>query len=212
MAKILSGILGHVSGKVAGVVGGTWKGKAYIRAYAKPGNPNTGPQQTQRGSMRAAVSAAKPFVSQICNAYTDRFTKGMSGFNWIVKNCIKNVADDGTIVLLAVASGPLHLGSILSAVYVSLTGVLTVHWDDSNGVDGLPTDGVIVWLRNVATNNVYFNPVPVTRTDGSTYFTCPTGLNAATCEAGVMFFQQKPNSPTIINKISDSNVMQTTAS
>jgi hypothetical protein len=212
MAKILSGILGHVSGKVAGVVGGTWKGKAYIRAYAKPGNPNTGPQQTQRGNRRAAVAAAKPFVSQICNAYTDRFTKGMSGFNWIVKNCIKNITEDGTIPLLAVASGPLHLGSILTAVYVTSTGVVTVHWDDNNGVDGLPTDSVVVWLRDITKNNVYFNPVPVTRTDGSTFFTCPTGLNVALCEAGVMFYQQKPNSPTIINKISDSNVMQTSAS
>ena len=212
MGKLMSGILGNLSGKVAGVVGGTWKGQAYIRAYAKPGNPNTDPQKAQRTAMRTAVAAAKPFVSQICNPFTDRFVKGMSGFNWIVKNNIKRIDMDGNIPFLLVAAGSLHVAQILTAVYTSVSGAIVISWDTSTGVNGLATDMVVGWVRNKATNEVWFPGLGGVRTDTPENGVIPTGLTLADLEAGTFTYQLKPNSPTIVANISNSTVMACTVS
>jgi hypothetical protein len=160
--------------------------------------------------MAHAVQAAKPFVAMICNAYTDKFVKGMSGFNWIVKNCIKRISGSDPLKLLQVSAGPLFPAHITSATCNSTTGNVAIEWSPDLGVDGLGTDTVVVWARNTATNQVWFYDGNWTRADGAVAITIPTGMIWSDIEAGTMAAQMKPNSPTIVNKISNSYVVNTT--
>lgn len=207
MGKILSGVLGNVSGKIAGVVGASWKGTGYLRAYAKPGNPNTGPQQVQRTAMRIAVAAAKPFVAPVFNAYYDRFVKGMSGFNRFVKSNIKSITVGGLIELPIVTSGPLQVAQVTVATYNPTTGVVIITWDGSHGVDGLDTDPIISWARIPSTSIVQFAAGALTRNILGSALTIQAGLTAADVEVGAFAVQFKPNSPTIVAKISNSSSM-----
>lgn len=94
MAKISAGILSTPRGKVAGVVGASWKGVGYIREKVKPANPKTAAQEAQRSKMRNCVHFAQLILADVLIPFVSPFQKHQSGYNWFVKQNIKNFTYD----------------------------------------------------------------------------------------------------------------------
>lgn len=174
---LTNGILGQGRGKVGGVVGGTWKGINYVRALVKPANPNTAAQQTQRGKMSDCVEFCKPIVGAIFNAYTDKFQKGMSGFNRFVKDNVGEFDGDIDYPALVMAVGPLFIPAISSVTADSATNNITVAFSTAVGNNGSATDQVFAIAFNVNTGLWGFAAAEVDRSTGT--IDVPLGMTAA---------------------------------
>ncbi len=199
MGIIQSGILSKVSGKVAGVVGGSWKDKAYLRAYVKPANPNTAAQQTQRTKFADCVDFAKPLVGQVFNAYTDRFQKSMSGFNFFIKRNIDIF--DGTPVYqdIVVTEGPLsNIGSI-SATYN--TPNVDITWSKNLGNNGKDDDATYGFVLDTSSGIVYFFTAETDRSVETDTVILVAGLTAADLRVWIWNAQYQG---TVLKRISIS--------
>lgn len=75
---------GKWDGKVGQTVGAKWKNKATIRAYAKPSNPNTAPQQEKRTVFKAMSQFVALFADQI-KSLSSLNTRGQSVRNAIIQ-------------------------------------------------------------------------------------------------------------------------------
>lgn len=185
MARLRSGILGNVRGKVSGVVGGQWKDKNYIREYVKPANPNTSAQQVQRTKMSDCVSFCKSLVGPVFNAYTDKFQKSMSGFNFFVK---RNIAEfDGSVdySALKLVEGKLFAIDATSFVYITGTPILNIAWTGALGNNGAEGDKVYAAVQDTSTDLWYFPAGEVARVTTSIGVVCPAGLTATNLECYV---------------------------
>lgn len=205
MAKIRSGVLGNTRGKVAGVVGSQWKNVNYLREYVKPANPNTAAQQVQRGKMSDCVSFSKPLVGPVFNAYTDRFQKGMSGFNYFTK---QNIAEfDGSIdySALKLTEGKLYAPPLTIAEYNDDTDQIEITFGVGLGNNGAATDKIYAAVLHVPTNVWSFPSVEVARSDAATGCDVISGATATDFEAYIWAAQY---SGTIVDIISDSNHIQ----
>lgn len=181
MGIILSGILSKVSGKVAGVVGASWKDKAYLRAYVKPANPNTAAQQVQRTKFGDAVDFAKPLVGQVFNAYTDKFQKSMSGFNFFIKDNIDIFDGSPAWASINPTTGKLSFPQVTSAQLVGTT--VTVSYNPNNGNNGLDTDKVFMVVYDTSNGRVYFPAAETTRVGGAIDLTVDSGSVAANLQS-----------------------------
>jgi hypothetical protein len=199
MGVIMSGILSKVSGKVAGVVGGSWKDKAYLRAWVKPANPQTVAQTTQREKFTRACNFAKPLVGQIFNAYTDRFQKTMSGFNYFIKRNLAYFVLPVVYASIDPTEGPLSYLDVTSA---TLGGVIvTVLFNPNYGNNGLPTDEVFFMCYDASTGVFYFPAAPQPRSGGSIVCTVAAGTLAANLHVWTFAAQRTAG---IVSMISDS--------
>lgn len=196
MGKILSGILSKVSGKVAGVVGASWKDVAYLRAYVKPANPNTAAQQVQRTKFSDCVDFAKPMVGQVFNAYTDRFQKSMSGFNFFIKRNIDIFDGTPDYTLIKVTEGPLSNVIVSAADYAGAN--IDVFWDFNYGNNGLATDKVFVLVYDSGTGIFYFDGAEIQRDVGTAEVTIGAGLTVANLKVYVITAQYVTGVLTLI--------------
>jgi len=176
MARLRAGILGNVRGKVAGVVGAQWKNVNYIREYVKPANPNTAAQQVQRTMMADVVGFCKPLVGPVFNAYTDRFQKAMSGFNFFIKS---NIAEfDGSIDYPVVKLTEGKLSPIIQsgAEYTTGTGALVMPFATNYGNNGAADDQVFAAAQIPSTGLWGFPAAEVDRDTGTISITMLPGL------------------------------------
>lgn len=201
MAKIRSGILGNIRGKVSGVVGGQWKDVNYLREYVKPANPNTAAQQAQRGKMSDIVAFCKTLVGPVFNAYTDKFQKSMSGFNFFIKQFIAEF--DGTPVYanIKLTEGKLTIIDTIAAVYDTAQNWLKCDWTGALGNNGADTDMVYMAIYDNGTGLWYFAIEEVTRVTKVQEATMPSGLVATDLECWLWAAQY---SGTLVTMISDS--------
>lgn len=205
MAKLRSGILGNIRGKVAGVVGGQWKDINYVREYVKPANPNTAAQQTQRTKMADAVAFCKALVGPVFNAYTDKFQKAMSGFNFFVK---RNIAEfDGAVdyAALLLTEGKLHAPTNFAAVYDTGFADATLTWDETLGNNGALTDAIFGAIYDAGTGLWYFPAAEGDRDAESLVVPVPSGLTEADLKAYVWAIRY---SGTIVDAISSAPYVQ----
>lgn len=206
MARIRSGILGNIRGKVSGVVGGQWKDKNYLREYVKPANPNTAAQQVQRTKMSDCVTFCKPLVGPVFNAYTDKFQKSMSGFNFFIKQNI--LIFDGTpeYNLVLLTEGKLFPLASVESTYA--TGVPSgyIQWDEAQGNNGSLTDPVYGAIYDCVSGIWYFAAAEVTRDDEAIEIPMPAGLTSANCKA---YAWALTKSGTMVTSLSNSGYAQT---
>jgi len=87
MARITKGILGGGRGKIANVVMGSWKGVDYIRAYAIPSNPRTGPQLTRRQILTQSSRIASE-LNKFFGLLPDELPR-LSNYNILVRRLIR---------------------------------------------------------------------------------------------------------------------------
>lgn len=177
MGVIQSGILSGVSGKVAGVVGGRWKDKYYIRAWVKPANPDTAAQQVQRTKFSDVVAFAKPLVGQVFNAYTDRFQKAMSGFNFFIKRNIDVFDGSPILINVKLTEGPLSRILVTNTAYSN--DLVSITFSKNLGNNGSDSDKVFSAVYHEPTGIWYFASAEVDRSAEFISVTVPTGLTAA---------------------------------
>jgi hypothetical protein len=147
MGKINSGILGGFSGKIGPVIGGAWKGINYMRS--KPtsvANPNTPPQQAQRGKFLGVVLAAQALLGNIIQTFWNPISARMSGYNYFVSQNIAafEAAGIDTPTLFNLTRGPILGIPSFSVVADASLASVTITWSDNSGVgNALATDQVI---------------------------------------------------------------------
>jgi hypothetical protein len=174
MGKQTSGILGKVTGKVGGVIGAAWKSTPYFRAYAKPANPKTPAQMVQRGKMGFVVGIAKLIKATVITPYWNPFQKRMSGYNRFIQKNIKLVADEPAILAIEMSEGDLELGTgILTTSYDSVSGSISITWDDTTMGNGDAEDNAIVVIVDELNNVAFVNAL-------GTRSTTPTELSIGT--------------------------------
>lgn len=152
MARIPQGILGGLRGRVGNVVGGAWKGINYIRSMPlSVANPNTVPQQAQRGAFTQCVLVARLQLSQLIATYWDPFARAMSGYNHYISQNIAAFTTAGLTspALFNAARGILTGIVNLAVVPDESDGNIVVTWDDNSGSgDALATDEFFaVWYN-----------------------------------------------------------------
>lgn len=205
MAKIRSGVLGNTRGKVAGVVGSQWKNVNYLREYVLPANPNTAAQQVQRTKMADIVEFCKPLVGPVFNAYTDRFQKAMSGFNYFIKQNI--VEFDGTLdyAALKLTEGKLHAPGDFA---VEKAGVnLNFTWDETLGNNGALTDKIYGVAINTVSGLWWFFDAEAVRDDELASITVPIASLGVSFECYLWAIKY---SGTLVDSISLSQYAQGT--
>lgn len=210
MAVLRSGILGHMSGKVAGVVGGKWKDRSYLREYVIPANPNTTPQQTQRSKMSDCVAFCKPLVGQIFNVYVDKFQKGMSGFNYFIK---QNIAIfDGTPAYNTIKITFGKLWGIATTGAQKASDTITVGWSAASlGNNGSATDKVYAVAYQATTGLWYFAAAEVARSAQAITITVPAAASPETFCVYIFAAKYSVTSATLLEMVSDSSWVQVTA-
>jgi hypothetical protein len=206
MGKILSGILSGVSGKVAGVVGGKWKTVDYLRAYVIPANPNSTDQQTQRNLFKGCVEFAKNLVGQVFNAYTDKFLKSMSGFNFFIKRNIDYFTAVPEWASLKITEGKLFFGGISNAVYD--TDTVLISFSDSLGNNGATDDKVFAFVYDSGTGLFFFADAEVDRVTGAISVDVVESMTVANLK--VYAFAAKYDG-TVVELISNSAYFQAVA-
>lgn len=204
MGKLRSGILGHLSGKVAGVVGSRWKDQSTLREYVIPANPNTTPQQTQRGLMRGAVGFCKALVGPVFNVYVDKFQRSMSGFNYFISQNIANMGEENPFPLIKVVWGKLWGIAVTAAVKTGTT--VSISWTyPSLGNNGAATDVVYAALLDGSTGIWYFPNTTVTRSNAPLNITVPVGATPAFLQLYIWAAKYSLTSPTLLEMVSDSS-------
>jgi len=209
MGVIRSGILSRVSGKVAGVVGGSWKDKAYLREYVIPANPNTVPQQIQRLKMAQVVAFAVNLVGQVFNVYTDKFERGMSGFNRFVKDNIALMGAPITFASVIVTRGKLW-GVVAQTAELS-AGVVDIAWDAAIiGNNGAATDHVYAALYSEVTDLWFYPAAEVHRSTSGITINCAGETSAPDLKLYIWAAQYSPTSTSLLQMVSNSSFKQVT--
>ncbi len=201
MARIRSGVLGNTRGKVAGIVGSQWKDKNYIREYVKPANPNTAAQQTQRTKMSDVVAFCKPLVGPVFNAYTDKFQKSMSGFNFFIKRNIDVYDGSPNLADMKLTEGKLHAPTVVAGAYTNGVADIDITWVESLGNNGSLTDKMYAAAYQNITKLWYFASAEVDRDAETLTIVGPTDAQPSNFEIYLWAIQY---SGTIVNIISNA--------
>jgi hypothetical protein len=208
MAVIRSGVLGNTRGKVAGVVGSQWKKTNYIREYVKPANPDTALQQTIRGQWRDCVAFCKHIVGPVFNAYTDRFLKGMSGFNFFMKRWVGVFDGSPTFAAIKLTEGKLSPPDNLTVTYNTADGATVLAFDKNLGNNGSDTDKIFWAIYDETNDQWYFADAEVVRSGEGDTQTLPTGLTAGDLHCWLWAAEYKGS---IVVLISNSDYANATA-
>lgn len=203
--KLTNGILGKGQGKVGNVVGANWKNVNYVRAYAKPANPNTELQLAQRVLMRDVVRIGKLLVGGVFNPYSDKFIKGMSGFNKFVKDNIMSAGNPTDITLYTYTEGKLSKAEATTAVLAA--NEVIIDFSDSIGSNGAATDLVFAVVICNPLTRAWYPTEPVQRSEGEIHIQVP-GLGGPTETIAVVFAAKYVNS--VLTMISDSSAIEVT--
>lgn len=209
MAKIRSGVLGNTRGKVSGIVGSQWKNVNYIREYVKPANPQTAAQVTQRGKMTDVVAFCKPLVGSVFNAYTDKFQKGMSGFNYFIKGGIAEFDGSPVYSNLFLTEGKLSPVTNFAGTYNTATGEIILSYNQNYGNNGSATDKMFWCVQDKSTGIWYFADGETDRSVGSDSQNIVSGLTATNLQA---WLWPTKYISTIVNMIGNSIHYQLIAS
>jgi len=196
---LTNGILGSVTGKVGGVVGSKWKGRNTLRGYAKPGNPNTTAQQTQRGLFSFVIEIAKYFTSSIISDYWNPFASTISGFNAFCKANLNSVTTNVDYPNLKISQGSLDPAPITSATYN--TPNVDFVWSTAAQGNGSETD-VMVGIVIDSVNKVAFVDTTFSaRVDGGDSLNVGAGRTAADLKAYLFAVQGSGSSMIVSNSI-----------
>jgi hypothetical protein len=173
MATIETGILGVTRGKIANVVGAKWKQTNYIRKLTTPANPKSEAQLIQRGKLSALVEYVKPIIAPFLHPFVDPFQKSQSGYNRFIQANIGKVEDNFSYdeSMFIITEGQLtSVGGMMATI---LGDVITFTWETRYGVNGKPTDLVMIGAHKDYNSSWSFLPTPVLRSAETADLTLP---------------------------------------
>lgn len=175
MAKLQGGLLGSVSGKVAGLVAFSWKNIQAVRAYVKPANPQTDAQTANRTQFKDCSMFGLLILGAILQEYMDTFIRGMSAYNWFIKQNKDVFDDDPDYTTVQMTHGTLFPAAISGTSNVSNT--VTITFATALGSNGLATDKVYACVYSEATGGMSFAEAEVLRSAGTIDVVMPAGAS-----------------------------------
>jgi hypothetical protein len=172
MATIETGILGVTRGKIANVVGAKWKQTNYIRKLTTPANPKSEAQVIQRGKLAALVYFVKPLIAPLIHPFVDPFQKSQSGYNRFIQVNMPfcdeyGITDEQDLIY---TEGQLTAINIQGTTNIG--DVLTWTWHTEYGINGKPTDLVMIGSHLAGEQTWYWLPTPVLRSEETASMTC----------------------------------------
>jgi hypothetical protein len=196
---ITQGILGGFSGKVGPVVGAKWKDIDYMKSYVIPANPNTPGQQTQRTRFTTIQEYARQVLSTLIQPYWDPFYSDKSGYNALMSNWLLNAdANDLLVAACSASKGTLAPQILTIATYDSVSGDVSISWNQNLVGNQLATDLAKVLVFDKSSGLLYFEDSSDARSTNNTTFTINTGLTATNLEC-YLFFSQGSGSSMIVS-------------
>jgi hypothetical protein len=171
MATIETGILGVTRGKIANVVGAKWKQTNYIRKLTTPANPKSPAQVTQRTKLAGLVRYVKPILAPIIQQFMDPFQKSQSGYNRFIQLNMPYVDEYGDVTDLDLWMSEGQLTCVGDFEISNVGDVCTYTWDPNYGVNGKPTDLVMIATHMYNSPIWYFLSAPVLRSAGTAEIT-----------------------------------------
>ena len=172
VATIETGILGVTRGKIANVVGAKWKNVNYIRKLTTPANPKSEAQLIQRAKLSALVYFVKPLIAPILHPFVDPYQKSQSGYNRFIQLNMPFVDETGDINQddLIYTEGQLTAINIQGATNIG--DVMTWTWHAEYGINGKPTDLVMIGSHRAGDQLWNWLPTPVLRSEETASMTC----------------------------------------
>lgn len=178
---ITNGILGKGTKKIGNVVGATWKDKNYLRSYVKPANPNTSAQQLWRNSFKKLVHFVQGVVAPWLNGYLDWQIKGMSGFNYVIKQSAGDFFSSDDYGDVGLMYGKLTAATADEAVTSLTPNTLTVKWNTSLTGNASTDDMFKAAVFCPTTDKWYFSGTDVERSVGQIDVLLDATAIAETC-------------------------------
>jgi hypothetical protein len=185
MGILRNGILGTMTGKVSGVVGSTWKGRNTLRAYAKPSNPKSASQVTQRGLFAFVVAVASLILETVVKPFNNPFASGISGFNDFCKRNLLLVSSSTDYAGLKVTEGNLEGAAITAAE--NNAGTVAMTFSQTIAGNGLLTDYAYGLVIDSGNDVAYISDGSDTRDDELVQVTGNASMTSAECHAYLFF-------------------------
>lgn len=172
MATIETGILGVTRGKIANVVGAKWKNVNYIRKLTTPANPKSEAQLIQRAKLSALVFFVKPLIAPVLHPFVDPYQKNQSGYNRFIQLNMPFVDEYGSVDEdeFIYTEGQLTAINIQGATNIG--DAMTWSWNTEYGINGKPTDLVMIGSHREGDQTWYWLPAPVLRSEETASMTC----------------------------------------
>jgi hypothetical protein len=157
--------------------------------------------------MSKGVEFGKPLVGQVFNAYTDKFERGMSGFNRFIKDNMALFISPITFASVKLTNGKLWAPYAPSGTKSGAT--LTTTWTAASyGNNGAASDKVYAVTFNVINDLWYFAATTVLRSTGTIAIQVPVDDNYANFKVYIWAAKYSSTSPTLLEMISDSVFVQ----
>lgn len=229
--KIPQGILAGGGGKVGPVVGSRWRGIDYVRAHiADIANPRTEGQVRARAIITAVgdmINKAnndfiRPYLRPFRqdgqteqNLFSRRNINALRGLTWNVgpnATAAEEAPDFRDVVVFG--EGELETAPLNDVTYDSVSGIVSVEWNNTVSGNGLASDKVIVIamippsIRDLAVGQTSYKSEPgvmwvddsATRNDSTHMLTAYTGLTASDLFVYLVLFREGEN-PLISNTV-----------
>lgn len=202
MGILKAGILGNVTGKIGGAVATNWKGKNVVRSYAKPANPQTEAQTTQRTKFSFTVAFAQTILTSIIHKFWYNLNSGMSEFNsFMKKNITLTDETDGITTANFVSVGSLEGSTFDPGTVQYGAGDVFADFSTSISGNGLATDNAVLVVYDKANNVSFISDGLRTRSDGSISVTVGTGRTTTDLIAFLFFYRGSSQPYTISQSI-----------
>jgi len=202
MGKLENGVLGKSTGKVGPIITANWKSLNVVKAYFKPSNPRTEPQQLQRNRFTVAVGLTRSVLTTVVKPIWDKLSNIMSGYNLFVQSLLTTMdSNNHPTPQTLIAKGTLLSSSIIDSIYDG--NHLRVSFIDNTGVgNAKPNDTVSLLLYDKASKSfVIFISNSAQRSSGEIVFSLGSGYQASNLIAWIFFKQDTENGPIYSDSI-----------
>jgi len=145
MAKLQGGLFGRPSGQLMNLVIGAARDRTgkipTVREKTPPTNPNTAPQQGQRGKFKDSLQIVRDIGPTEYQGAWNRAIGQLPGFQSLMSIMLNAMGDDFVLTEPPVIPlGPLHSPLTLSGGQGSSTGTIDLTWSTELGSDGTAAD------------------------------------------------------------------------
>lgn len=157
MSKLTGGIFSNPSGKTAGIVFGaarTRQGKKVTaRQLVPPSNPNTAPQQLQRGKFGDALDIVRFLGADIYQSDFNRAISQLPGFQSMM-SVFMNAIDGSKNLTVPpeINLGQLHFPDTMT-IHSNNSAEISIDYTSEAGVNGTASDEVISFVLQVASTD-----------------------------------------------------------
>jgi hypothetical protein len=208
--KLQGQILGRMSNQIGkSMVFFMWKGIQVARQYAKPSNPDTIAQQTQRGKFGELMVVSQGIINSIINKFWKAFAVKQSAFNAFMSTNLLLQTYPLVQSMFQFAKGTLSETPITSVTYDPVEFIVTANYNTvpSGNQSAGDLACLVICGREAETSmEVFVADTGATRSDGTISYSLPHSLENPNYYFAYLFFYR--NLGTSSQYVSNSVKMQ----